>query len=395
MDSYDVVVVGGGISGLGLAHWAAASGRSTCLLEREGRLGGAMHSARHGEDFWLELGAHTCYNSYGRLLGLLERCGLLAALLPRARVPWRFLAEGRVQSVATRVHWLELALHLPRLLRLKRPGRTVADYYGRVLGPRNLAEVALPMLSAVLSQDAGPFPADLLFKPRPRRKEIRRSFTLPGGVEAIAEALGARGGFQARPGWDVTAVAEGPEGFTLTSAGGETCRAGVLALATPPKAAAALLPPGRARLAGLLGRIGEQRVATLGVVVEAEDTPLPPLAGLVAPGDAFYSVVARDPVPHARYRGFAFHFRADVPEAQRHKRAAEVLGVPRDRWARAVGKTNVLPRLALGHADLVAAIDRELAGGRLLLTGNYFAGPALEDCLARSAAEAERLRGMA
>ena len=50
-----------------------------------------------------------------------------------------------------------------------------------------------------------------------------------------------------------------------------------------------------------------------------------------------------------------------------------------------------LPAPALGHGGVVAEIDRCLAGGRLALTGNYFAGLAIEDCVGRSLDEWRRV----
>jgi protoporphyrinogen oxidase len=58
------------------------------------------------------------------------------------------------------------------------------------------------------------------------------------------------------------------------------------------------------------------------------------------------------------------------------------------------GAARRLPSPRAGHADLVRRIDGLLAGERLLLTGNWFGGLAIEDCLARSAAEAERLAAL-
>ena len=52
-----------------------------------------------------------------------------------------------------------------------------------------------------------------------------------------------------------------------------------------------------------------------------------------------------------------------------------------------------LPSPALGHGDLVAEIDRCLAGSRLAVTGNYFDGLAIEDCVQRSFAEWARVSG--
>ena len=50
-----------------------------------------------------------------------------------------------------------------------------------------------------------------------------------------------------------------------------------------------------------------------------------------------------------------------------------------------------LPSPALGHGEGVAEIDRCLAGTRLAVTGNYFEGLAIEDCVLRSYAEWRRV----
>ena len=52
-----------------------------------------------------------------------------------------------------------------------------------------------------------------------------------------------------------------------------------------------------------------------------------------------------------------------------------------------------MPAPALGHAEIVRDVDAALAGGRLAVTGNYFAGLAIEDCVLRSRAEWERIAG--
>jgi UDP-galactopyranose mutase len=45
----------------------------------------------------------------------------------------------------------------------------------------------------------------------------------------------------------------------------------------------------------------------------------------------------------------------------------------------------------LGHDRTVHELDRLLAGQRLALTGNYFSGLAIEDCVLRSRAEWRRV----
>jgi UDP-galactopyranose mutase len=160
----------------------------------------------------------------------------------------------------------------------------------------------------------------------------------------------------------------------------------------PPGAAAALLREAAPELAGLVARVREAAVDTLGFAVPAPRVAhLPPSTFLVPLQDAFHSVVTRDPVPDPAWRGFAFHFRPGLSPEARRRRAAEVLGIgPGDMVAVAERRT-VLPSPVLGHQELVREVDRLLAGSRLALTGNWFAGLAIEDCAQRSRAEWGRI----
>ena len=71
-----------------------------------------------------------------------------------------------------------------------------------------------------------------------------------------------------------------------------------------------------------------------------------------------------------------------------------------DRIAQVLGTRNfehiataehVIPSLRLGHKETIAEIDGLLAGTPLLLTGNYFTGVAIEDCVSRSLQESRRV----
>ncbi len=391
----DLLVVGAGVSGLSMAHYGAGCGWRVAVLEAEQRSGGSLHSQRfQGTDFWLELGAHSCFNSYGKLIGILEKCGLLEQIRGKAKVPFKLLTDGRLQAVLAPLHWLELARSLPRLLTAQKTGKTVAEYYRRVLGRRNYENLFGPAFDAVICQPAGEFPADILFGKRARRKDVMRSFTFPTGLQTIADVLTQQAGIEVLTGRQAQTVAFEATGWTVTTTAGEHYRGRLLCLATPVCAAAALLATAAPTLAALLQHIQTVTVDTAGVMVRREALPsLPSCAGIIARGDSFYSVVARDTVPHDSYRGFTFHFRPDaLDEAGRLRRMAEVLGLRTDDFAQVTGKRNRLPALRVGHTDLVGKIDRELSGAPLALTGNYFTGVSLEDCVARSLKECRRLQ---
>lgn len=393
--SYDLLIVGAGVSGLSMAYYGAARGWRVAALEVTERSGGSLHSqALPGADFWLELGAHSCFNSYVNLIDILEGCGLLGRIQAKTKARFKLLSDGRLQSVLAPLRWLELARSLPRLLTARKAGATVADYYCRVLGPTNYERLFGPAFDAVICQPAAEFPAEILFGKRSRRKDVLRSFTFPAGLQTIAEALARRPGVETLTGREAQAVIRNGAGFTIATTTGEQYRAPRLCLATPVDVAAALLAPAAPGLAALLQCVQTAVVDTTGVVVrQAALASMPACAGIIAARDSFYSAVSRDVAPHPEYRGFTFHFRPGLlDEASRLRRIATVLGVGVQDFEQVTGRRNQLPALRLGHAELIQEVDRRLAGEPLALTGNYFTGVSLEDCVTRSLKECERLR---
>lgn len=396
-DHIEHIVVGGGISGLGLAHRAAATGVETLVLERGPRVGGCINSLTFPGcgDFWTEAGSHTCFNSYGHLLDILGDLDLLDRLTPKEKLKYALWRDGERKTVLSALHPLEAALSLPRLFTTPKQGKRVADYYGAGLGPRNYRDLLGPAFRAVICQEADDFPAELLFRRKPRRKEVMRSFTLPGGLSDIPSAIAAQSGLEVRTGQDVSTVRRDGEGFRIELADGGELRCATLTLAVPPDTAAGLLPVDMDGLAAAIRTIGISEVDSVVVCVPVEHAGhLPPLAGLIAVDDAFYSMVSRDYLPDARYRGFAFHFRRGVLGVDAQVESiCRALGITADAVAGLERVVNRLPALRAGHQALVERIDAALAGGRLAITGNWFCGVSVEDCLTRSHQEAERLFG--
>lgn len=395
--TWDLIIIGAGVSGLSMAQDAARAGSKILLLERDHRPGGCLHSHRFtGEldGFWLELGAHSAFNSYGNLLALLESAGALDRLQRRAKVGFRLYADGAVRSIVSQLYFSELLLAPFRLLGLNKIGRNAADYFGHIVGPRNYAAVFEPAFSAVICQPAGEFPADSLFNARPRRKDVPRGFTLSGGLQTLAEILAEQPGVRIEFDQPVQEVRrEGDALIVRTECDDYVARS--LCLATPVAVAAHLLQTGFPALAERLAEISTAEVETVGIAVPKSVLKLPPVAGLIGRNQAFYSVVSRDTVPDERYRGFTFHFRPGLlDEAGQRDCIARTLDLPREALAttNVVSKTNQLPALRVGHGERTRDVDRMLAGTRLALTGNYFTGVAIEDCVIRSRQEWVRLQ---
>ncbi len=397
MQTRDVLVAGGGISGASFAFHAARARRDVLVVEREGRVGGCLASARSEQGFWFELGAHTAYNSYGAFLELLEGAGLMAELQPRGKPVLRFLRGDELVPgknlglLLRRFDLWELARALPHWFGAKPQGLSVRAAYSRLVGARNYERVLGPMLSAVPSQTADELPADMLFKRRARRADVRRSFTLRGGLRRAVEGALAQPGIETRTGVGVERLERAGAGFAATLTDGTRVAARVVALALPPGAAAELLAPLAPALAAQVRRVGEVRIDSLGFCVRAGKSPLPYATFVIPLSDAFHSIVTRDVVPDPDWRAFTLHFKPGKSPAERLQRACEVLHLAPADLECVRERQAVLPAPRLGHDGIVQEIERSLASEPLALTGNWFGGLAIEDCVLRSRTEWQRV----
>jgi protoporphyrinogen/coproporphyrinogen III oxidase len=232
----------------------------------------------------------------------------------------------------------------------------------------------------------------MLFKRRPRRKAFPRSFTLKGGLTTLVDRLTANERVNLRTNASVRALARTDQGYAITTADGNTALVRNVILALPAAVAAQLLAPLLPEAAAALAQIQTAAIVSTGVVFAKKDLAFPHLAGLVPiEDDVFFSAVSRDVVPDDRLRALSFHFRTGLTLDERLDRIAKATGANREAFRHVSEHATSLTSPRLGHPDLVHAIDRSIAGSHVYITGNFFAGIAIEDCLLRSAAEAGRL----
>ena len=390
-DVADVAILGAGLSGLSFAYHCAGAGLQCLVIEETATPGGCIQTVRTRDDFWFELGAHTLYNSYGALLDIMVSAKLADAIQRRHKVPFRMFVEGRVRSIPSQLALGELFASAWRAFTERKAGRSVGDYYGRLVGKRNWQHVFAPLLSAVPSQRADDFPAEMLFKHRPRRKDFPRTFTLKSGLTTLINRLAREERVTLRENAGARTLARSPQGYTITTADGNTILVRNLVLALPPNVGARLLAPILPEAAHALGQVRITKIISTGVALARDALPLPRIAGLVPIDDDFFSAVSRDVVPDDRFRALAFHFRTGLTLDERLNRIAEVTGASREAFVHVSEHESSLPSPELGHANIVRAIDQGIAGTRVYVTGNYFGGLALEDCVLRSTAEARRL----
>ena len=395
-ETYDLCVIGAGVSGLCLARLAAERMNLRVLvLDKHTEAGGCLASVPVGEEGWLELGAHTCYNSYARFLEIVGGTDFLARVVPRKSLGFRLVEGGVPRSIPSCLNFLELACSLPRLIGASKQGHTAQAYFSRILGRRNWARVLHPSLNAVASQETAGFPADALFKPRGRRrKDVARSFALRGGLGPAVAALAGSYGIQCALGREVASVTLGARGgYQIHTARGETCSARRVALALPAQAAAPLVAGAFPAIAELLARLENRVVKSLGVVFRNPLAHLPRLAGLILPEGPCFSAVSGDTFPVPGRRAWTFHFdgtRAGTPEAMLAY-ACQVLGASPADLEASYRKDHVMPAITMGHEAWVQALDQSLLGTDLMVVGNYLTGLSIEDCAGRALREFERV----
>ncbi|MBI2519886.1 MAG: FAD-dependent oxidoreductase [Bdellovibrio sp.] len=391
MQNKKVVIVGAGISGLSFATKSIQAGHSTILLEHSNRIGGCFDSHRF-EDYSIELGAHTCYNSYRGLISIIEKYGLVHSLLKRNKVSFKIYNNGKIEKILKHLSLIEIFFSLPKIFQVKKDQLSVQEFYQTILGSNNYKNILGPSFNAVLSQDAGPFPANSLFKKRERRKDIFRSYTLQGGLQAITDKVAQDKKLTILTECTIEAFTQTDHGFQLRLGNGENVTADFLVFATPVSHSAAYLKDLNPALAQILGKIETASVESVGVIVNKTKVKHAPFAGLIPTDNNFYSVVSRDVVTHPKFRGFTFHFRPGLlDKKQKMTKIFEVLGISQNDIIDSAERVRILPKLNMRHKEILTAIDQALAGKDIYLTGNYFQGLAIEDCINRSFSEFERM----
>lgn len=389
MPQNDIIIVGGGISGMSLAHYCAKIGLKPLVIDKNGRMGGSFYSYRT-TDFWFELGAHSCYNSYGNLVGLLDDTGIMDKIIKPGSAGYKLFTGGEVKSIMSQMSIPELLLSLPKIFSAKMDGETVESYYSKITGKNNFIRAICPMFNAVICQQANNFPADMLFKKRERRKDVIKKFSLPNGVQTITDTIAAEPAIETITDKEITEIGYNSGIYTVTASDGKSFKSQRLAIATPSYLAAKMLQKSFPDLAAKLAVLKAENVETVGVIIKKDATKIGPVAALAASDDVFYSFVSRDTFPDSKYRGFAFHFKAGASSHEKRvERIAQVLGTRNFEQIATAG--HVIPSLRLGHKEKIKEIDALIAGIPLLLTGNYFAGLAIEDCVSRSLQESKRL----
>jgi protoporphyrinogen/coproporphyrinogen III oxidase len=440
LDPVDVLVVGGGISGLSAAFELHKRGIAVRVLEAAGRPGGVIFTERF--DGWtIDAGPDSILVQKPAAVSLCRELGIADRLHPT--VPPRtayVLRDGRLHplmegsafgfpvrvaplATSTLFSWpgkLRMAMEVAVPRRTSAEDESIASFVRRRFGEEAVDYLADPLLAGIHAGDVDRLSTRALF---PRLAEAERStgsvirsfralhvkaspqgafVSLPGGTMELVEALTA-----ALPPGTVQLSSRASDlrragDFALDTPSGPV-RARAVILAVPAYAAAGLLRSVDTTLAGLCEMISYASTATVVfgyrreqvrhdlngsgfVVPRIEQSPLLACTWVSSkwPG--------RAPEGHVLLRAFLGGGRdphrlersdADLIETA-HDALAEILDITGNpvfaprlyRW------TRQSPQFEVGHLTRVAAIEEHLASvPGLFVAGSGFRAIGIPDCI--------------
>ncbi|WP_456269672.1 protoporphyrinogen oxidase [Kushneria sp. AK178] len=452
-DSHDVIVVGGGATGLAAARTLARHGRRVALLEREAYVGGNISSRRDGE-WQTEIGPNTLIMK-PPLYRLLEEMNLLGeAQSAGPKAQKRFVAmDGHPVALPThplralnnpligREGWSQIVRE-PFARRSNASEESLAGFVERRLGRRVLERMVDPFVSGVYAGDPQKLSAQAAM---PRLVAIERDYgslirggltrlwqsrratpempvewrgklvSFPSGLGRLAQRLGEEittHGGEIACGCDVTAIEKENAGWAVTDSTGHCRRARHLVLAVSAPVAIKLLTGLDAALTAPLAEIAYPPVNAVALGFRREDIThaldgfgvlIPSIEKRRTLGALFSSTIfdGRTPAGHCLINAFIGGRRQ--PEAAEGSDAEQVqqvlydlrdlLGIRGDPvWQQVSRWPQAIPQYELGHLERIARLDRALEHhDGLSLVGNWRDGIAVGDCLENGRRLGERL----
>jgi protoporphyrinogen/coproporphyrinogen III oxidase len=448
-----VAVIGGGITGLALAHRLRARGTSAVVLESTSRVGGNVQShAREG--YVLEAGPNSFLDREPTMRELIESLGLAPRLRTAdAAAKHRYLyTRGALRALpASPPAFLRSDL-LPLASRLRVLGElfsqrnpTGADETLAQLGRRHLGVEATRVLldamqTGIYAGDPEQLSAEATFPQLVNFERDHRSFvlgaiqaqraarkaaggarpkpaamcTFDGGLGVLVEALGRSLGEAVRTDAPVEALERTADGWTvrLRERGQATSlTAKQVVLAVPSHVAAALVRPLDAELARLADGIAYAPIAVVHLGFAAGTTPKPDGFGFLVPameGKAVMGVIHASTTFPFRVEGGRVLLTCLMGGARRPEVAgwdeARLVATAREELKAMAGLaatpelTEVvrwprgIPQYNVGHLARLAAMEARLEGlPGLHLAGNAYRGVGVNDCVRDAARLADVL----
>lgn len=438
----DVIVVGGGISGLASAWGMQQQGARVLVLEAGAQAGGCIGTARE-QGCLLESGPNSALETTPLISPMLDALGIAGERIPASpRSRNRYVVRnGHLHALPlSPLAFLTSPLFSVRAkLRLLREPflprgsadaeESVAAFVRRRLGDEFLDYAINPFVGGVyagdpqalsvgaafprlreLEQGYGSLMRGQLFGAIARRRDPEKSkqsapmFTFRAGMQTLTDAL-ARRLDRAEFGRELTGIAVEGENFALEAVGAgvrSAYRARAVVLAIPAWAAAPLMAPLAADAAAALAGIPYPPVAVVhstychGAIAHALDgfgMLVPQVENRRILGTIFSSSLFAERAPEGRHLLTAFIGGARQPELARLDEA-EIAGIAQAEYTALLGISanpefirvrrwaRAIPQYNIGHAARIGRLEqaeRDLPG--LFFCANYRGGVSVGDCI--------------
>lgn len=394
--TYDCIIIGGGISGISFAHKLSRLGKTILILEKELQPGGQIqtHTTAAYPDFWVEMGAHTCYNSYTHLLSLIIESGLQDRIIPLYKCPYVLSTEKGIKGMFSQISCLPLMIRGLKIFFSSKSGKSVKEYFRPILGKKNYDKLFSKMFRAVICQQADDYPAQFFLKKRKDRfNEMPRKFSFNGGISSMINGIIALDKLPVLTSTEVTGISFNDNTYQIRTSGGQLYEARNIVLATNPQVAAQILKNIAPDISSLFKTIPLSYSDTLNVIIEKEKLDLKSVAGIISTTDEFMSAVSRDVSGHPSLRSFSFHFQKDQKKQEEQLAiACRVLNIRKKDLLSHTFTNHVLPSPHKEHASFANQIEAIRKNDHMFFLGNYYYGLSLEDCVHRSNDEFKRYR---
>ncbi|HVE48572.1 MAG TPA: protoporphyrinogen oxidase [Casimicrobiaceae bacterium] len=440
---YDVVVVGGGISGLTVSYRMQQRGRRVALLDA-GDASGGMIASHRDNGFLYESGANSALAT-PLLEALFDEIGIANARVdPSPRAKHRFIVrDGRLVALPSSP--LDLlttpAFSLAGKLRLLREpwiarttsesDESIADFARRRLGDEIRDYAVDPFVAGIYAGDPERISARAAFprlielermhgsllrgqlaSARARRAEQRvlpKSFSFRDGMQTLPRAMADR--LQTRlPKTPVTTIERHDDKTYTVIAQGLRLRANAVVLSVPADAAASIVESLSTMCAARLREIEYAPIAIVVTAYRKSDVAhglggfgflVPGKERRAILGSLFSSTLFERRAPADGVLITTFCGGTRDPAAIKEDDATLIARVTHEldaligarnclqtfivRWPRAI------PQYTLGHLDRIAAIDSASRIDGLFYCANWRGGVSIGDCVASAQTTAQRM----
>ncbi|MFC4891438.1 NAD(P)-binding protein [Pseudofrancisella aestuarii] len=375
---FDIIIVGGGISGVSFAQEMAKQNINYCLFEKN-EIGGCIKT-KHYKDFWFEQGAHTLYNSYGNTISYIEKNNLINKIISRTKLPFLFVTpNNKIQSLIKNLNIFSFVFNFIKNKNMPKTDKSISEYATKAFGKKNYDNTLKYCFDAVLSQNSESFPMEYLFKKYPRNKNLPRSFTLENGIGSLFDGCDKLNINSE----EILNISKLDDYWELTTKN-YIYTAKNICLATEWNNTKKLLGNIAPKIAKHHYQPTISEIYSTSIIINSKDIEIKKIAGLIGKEQFFYSAVSRDIINHPNLRALTFHCKNDN-KSQNLLNICGLLKIDIEKVLYIETKQNTLPCYNKNHSLFLNDLDSFLLkNNSIYITGNFFDRLAIENCIKRS-----------